>query len=137
MNNQKTKKKVLPAKKEKGGRPKLEIDYEQLDKLLGIMCTGEECSHVLGVSYDTLERRVKEKHGVSFADYSEQKRNIGKASLRRRQFQEADNGNITMLIFLGKQYLGQADKIDNSIKSTNIKILPAPKPGERTIDEES
>ena len=34
----------------------------------------------------------------------------GKSSLRRQQFALAMKGNAAMLIWLGKQYLGQADK---------------------------
>jgi hypothetical protein len=39
-----------------------------------------------------------------------QKRQAGFVSLRRKQYELAMAGNATMLIFLGKQYLGQADK---------------------------
>ena len=34
----------------------------------------------------------------------------GKASLRRMQYGAANKGNVTMQIWLGKQYLGQNDK---------------------------
>lgn len=47
---------------------------------------------------------------MSFAEYSDQKRAKGKLSLRRKQFQLALSGDRTMLIWLGKQYLGQVDK---------------------------
>ena len=40
----------------------------------------------------------------------------GKASLRRKQYEVAMGGNCTMLVWLGKQYLGQTDKIDASVK---------------------
>jgi hypothetical protein len=36
------------------------------------------------------------------------------ASLRRKQFEAAMNGNTTILIWLGKQYLGQRDKREMS-----------------------
>ena len=39
-----------------------------------------------------------------------QKRKAGFVSLRRKQYELAMAGNATMLIFLGKQYLGQSDK---------------------------
>jgi len=38
------------------------------------------------------------------------KRQAGFVSLRRKQYELAMAGNATILIFLGKQYLGQADK---------------------------
>ena len=38
----------------------------------------------------------------------------GKASLRRTQFKIAEKGNANMAIFLGKQYLGQTDKAEQT-----------------------
>ena len=96
--------------KNRGGRPKKRIDFELVDRLCAIQCTGEEIASVLNVSYDTLERRVKEKFGVSFADYFEEKRGKGRVSLRRMQWKKAEKGDTTMLIWLGKQYLKQTDK---------------------------
>ena len=43
----------------------------------------------------------------------------GLASLRRRQFKAAQDGNATMLIWLGKQYLGQTDKQDITASVTS------------------
>jgi hypothetical protein len=34
------------------------------------------------------------------------------ASLKRKQFQVAMRGNPALLIWLGKQYLGQSDKLE-------------------------
>lgn len=97
--------------KNKGGRPKKEIDFDMVDNLLGIMCTGEEVADILDVDYDTLNARIKEQFKVSFSDYIRKKQSKGKASLRRRQYLTAvEEGNPTMLIWLGKQYLGQKDK---------------------------
>ena len=91
-------------------RPIITIDYEVVDKLCHIQCTGEEIASVLGIDYDTLQRAVKRDHKKSFAEYSEQKRSGGKASLRRMQWKAAESGNTTMLIWLGKQMLNQSDK---------------------------
>jgi hypothetical protein len=103
--------------KNKGGRPKIEFtdaQWDQIDAMLGIDCTGEEVAAVMGVDYDTIAARVKWKHGVSFSDYIKQKRNVGNVSLRRKQWKAAESGNITMLIWLGKNRLGQTDKVDMS-----------------------
>lgn len=35
-------------------------------------------------------------------------------SLRKKQLQIALKGNVVMLIWLGKQYLGQVDKVNTS-----------------------
>jgi hypothetical protein len=95
----------------KVGRPKKEINYNLVDSLCEIQCTGEEIAAVLDIDYDTLNAALKRDKGVGFSDYFSQKRNVGKKSLRRRQWQAAiDDGNTTMLIWLGKQFLGQSDK---------------------------
>lgn len=100
----------MEAKINKGGRPRYKIDYGLLDNLCAIQCTGEECASVLGVDYDTLNRNLKHDGHGGFADYFAKKSGAGKASLRRRQFKTAEEGNPTMLIWLGKQYLGQSEK---------------------------
>ena len=95
--------------KSKGGRPKKQIDYATVDKLAAMMCTQEEISNYLGISVRTLQRdrqfNIVYKKGID----------KGKMSLRRMQYQKASDGNSTMLIWLGKQYLGQRDKLDNEI----------------------
>lgn len=37
----------------------------------------------------------------------------GRMSLRRKQWQAVENGNTTMLVWLGKQYLRQKDKVSD------------------------
>ena len=95
----------------KGGRPKKPIDYPRLDKYCAIQCTGEECAALLGMDYDCLNRTLRLDGNVGFTDYYAKKSASGKASLRRRQYQAAvEDGNATMMIWLGKQWLGQKDK---------------------------
>ena len=94
----------------KMGRPVKTIDFEQLDRLCNIQCTLEEIASFFDVSADTIERRIKEEYGITFAEHYAKKAKIGRISLRRKQYQVAVDGNTTMLIFLGKQYLNQSDK---------------------------
>ena len=102
--------------KNKGGRPKKEIDFEKIDALCAVFCNCKEIVSVLKAfdvkcSYDTVERRVKEQFNMTFAEYVEQKQMaFAKPKLRKAQFDCALNGNATMLIWLGKQYLGQVEK---------------------------
>lgn len=99
----------------KMGRPRIEIDWELVEKLAQIMCTQIEICSVIGCSVDTITRACKEKYGSTFAEYIKTHQNTGKASLRRAQFQAALKGNPTMLIWMGKQFLGQADKVENTL----------------------
>ena len=109
-------------------RPQIEIDWKTVKNLCGIQCTGQEIADVLDISYDTLERRVKSEFKMSFADYIKKNSANGKMSLRRKQYETAMSGNTTMLVWLGKQYLGQTDKqvVDNTSSdgsmSPNLKI---------------
>jgi len=100
----------------KMGRPRIEIDWVEFDKLCALQATKVEIAGWFECSEDTIENKVKEKHGVTFSVYYEQKRGKGKVSLRRRQYKLAMDGNATMLIWLGKQYLKQSDK--NEVNAT-------------------
>lgn len=93
----------------KRGPKIIEIDWEQFDKLCHIQCTLREISNWFSCSEDTIERRVKEHSGLKFADYYDQKRSKGLVSIRRKQYEVAMSGSIPLLIWLGKQYLGQSD----------------------------
>lgn len=114
------KKKTTPRKKNPGGRPPKQIDYKMLNNLCQIQCTGEEIAHMLEIDYDTLNRKLKLETGKCFTEYYDEKRAGGKCSLRRRQFLAAQDGNTTMLIWLGKQYLGQSDKLESKNENTEI-----------------
>jgi AraC-like DNA-binding protein len=99
----------------KTGRPPApEIDWETVDKLCQLQCTSEEIGSVLNISTDTLSRRCRKKFKTSFAEYIAEKRLGGRVSLRRAQWSKAlKETNTTMLIWLGKQYLGQTDKLEH------------------------
>ena len=78
--------------------------------MCAIQCTGEECAAILDVSYEHLNNQLKKDGNGGFLDYFKQKGANGKMSLRRKQYDLASSGNPTMLIWLGKQWLGQADR---------------------------
>lgn len=94
------------------GRPDKDINYSTLDRLCKIQCTGEECAAVLGLDYETLNTALKRDGNGGFKEYFAIKSKVGHASLRRRQYQSAENGNVTMQIWLGKQWLNQKDRVE-------------------------
>jgi hypothetical protein len=96
--------------KRPNGRPKIEIDWKNFDKLCTIQCNLEEIAAWFECSVDTIERAVKREKKMGFAEYVTIKRGKGKVGLRRKQYQTAMAGNVTMLIWLGKQELGQKDR---------------------------
>lgn len=85
-------------------RPRKKIDPALIEKLASIGCSVEEIASQLNVGSATLYRRydsaIKKGHLL---------RNI---TVRQMQWLAAMTGNTTMLIWLGKQYLGQTDKQD-------------------------
>ena len=96
--------------KHKTGRPRRYIDWELFEDLCKIQCTQQEIADFLRCSVDTLERAVKMEYKIPFAEIFAQKRGTGKISLRRKQYQMVEEeGNATLAIWLGKQYLGQAE----------------------------
>lgn len=101
-----------PAETQDRGRPRKEIDWGQMEKLLTLQCTLAEITAWFKCSEDTIERACKREHEMTFAEYSAEKRELGKVSLRRVQWQKALAGNVKMLIWLGKNTLGQAEKIE-------------------------
>lgn len=107
----------------KMGRPVITIDWDQFEKLCQVHCTLEEIAGIFSCSSDTIERRVVEKYGRIFAEVFKEKSALGKLSLRRKQFELAQKGDKTMLVWLGKQFLGQVDNIEHRIQREEDAVL--------------
>ena len=95
------------------GRPKIEIDQEQFEKLCKMQCTLVEIAGWFSCSEDTIERWAKRTYGKNFAEVFARLREGGKASLRATQFKLAQK-SPSMAIFLGKNWLGQTDRIEQT-----------------------
>ena len=102
----------------KMGRPKVPIDFKLLENLCGIQCTMEEIAMVMSVTVETIDARCQEEHGITFSEYYQQKKAKGKSSLRHKQWQVAMSGDKTLLVWLGKQHLGQTDKNESTMTVT-------------------
>lgn len=93
------------------GRPhSLEPDERTIKIVEGlgrIQATVEEIARVLNVTKKTYIS-FKKRHPI-IEDAYQTGRAMGRVSLRRAQFRNAENGNTTMQIWLGKQYLEQSD----------------------------
>ena len=97
------------------GRPKKNIDPKVVVSLAKVGCTMEEIGLVVGCSVNTLER--------NFGDIIKEGKANLKHSLRRQQVKRANAGSDTMLIWLGKQLLGQKDKQELSGNLTLSQVL--------------
>lgn len=92
-------------------RPRKVIDQKTFESCCAIQCTKAEICAVLDCDEKTLETWCKRTYGCGFSQTFEQKRGVGKVSLRRSQWRLAEK-NTAMAIFLGKNYLGQKDTVE-------------------------
>lgn len=94
-------------------RPRKRNLDERQRKLLDILCkaqvNSDDICEALEMPRATLDRAIKDIHGMTLDKYRERKRGAGRAALQAKQFEMAMQGDKTMLIWLGKQWLGQRD----------------------------
>lgn len=107
----------------KMGRPKIEINKKQFEKLCEFQCTEQEIADFFNCSIDTINNYCKKNYDMTFSDTFKKKSSKGKVSLRRNQF-ALSKKNSNMAIFLGKQYLGQKDiqTFDGGLSAPSLSI---------------
>lgn len=100
------------------------IDLDQVAALAGIGCTQEEMAAILGCSTGYIQS--ERERNPSFLNAMEVGGAEMRSSLRRTQLKMALSGNVSMLIWLGKQMLGQSDqqRIDHKTE-INITVSKA------------
>ena len=105
----------------KKGRPVINFDKKQFTDLVALGCTQEEICWFFRdgtgkvANVDTLSRWCKREFGVNFQEYSKQNSLMAlKIQLRRNQF-ELSKHSVPMAIFLGKNWLEQTDKVEQTI----------------------
>lgn len=127
----------------KAGRPKIvwnDQQYATLEGLCGIQATIEEIESVLNIDHKTINRLCKAHYKdakgnpMDFSQIYKKYSSTGKMSLRRSQFKCAEAGNVSMLIWLGKQYLGQSEKQETTVVDSNISFTIKPA-SERPLED--
>jgi hypothetical protein len=82
------------------------IDPEKVTACAAVGLTQREVAAIMGCNVDTIRKHFLDEY------------NLGKdkagASVRRKQFEEAMKGNSTMLVWLGKNLLGQSDRMEHT-----------------------
>lgn len=90
-----------------------------VEKLASMQCTDEDMAGFLDVCVDTLlNKNNKEK----FMEAKQKGKCLGRVSIRRMQFKAAEAGNVSMLIWLGKQFLGQKEQPDVAVRDSSMTI---------------
>jgi len=88
-------------------RPKkYNIDKEEIYKLASYGCTNTEIADFYGCNESLIRKSYSENLVKGRANV--------KIRLRKLQWQSAENGNVTMQIFLGKNILGQKDRFEEN-----------------------
>lgn len=100
-------------------RPEKLIDWNRVDSLLQAGCLGTEIAAAFDMHPQTFYTKVEEQYKTSFTQYSQERRAIGDSILREKQYQKAlgltETGDNTLLIWLGKNRLGQRNEDKLSI----------------------
>jgi len=105
------------------GRPRKDFDWDLVDSLCMLDATqefiaerlihqdGEEIdAGSLKVKVNMIRRRIREKFDQTFEEYRAQKIQSQIIKLRQVMWKGAFAGNITMQIWLSKNYAGMSDK---------------------------
>lgn len=110
------------------GRPRIEWDQNKVElfnALMGIpFSTEENVADCLKVSVSSLQRFIKDTYDITFDKLKAQKREGMHLKLAGKQYEVAMKGSVPMLIWLGKQWLGQRDKfVDDDMAKEIAKII--------------
>ena len=108
------------------GRKKRIIDLEIFESCCEVACTKADICHILSIADKTLDRIIKEHYfdedgkPLKFIEVYNKCSANARNSLRRAQYKFALKGNKTLLIWLGKNWLGQTDKTDETDNDINL-----------------
>ena len=97
------------------GRPCFPINWEKVNKYLTCGCSGIEIASHFDINKDTLYDAVVREYGISFTEYSAKYYEKGNSLLREAQFEKAIAQDNTMMIWLGKQRLGQKENQEEPV----------------------
>jgi len=101
----------------KVGRPTVELNYDKLDALLQFKVTKAFCADYLGVSEDTIEKRLRRDHDMTFMDYAALKIQRNGLRLQQKALDMAMNGNVVMMIFCLKNIAKWSDSVEIAVEA--------------------
>ncbi len=108
------------------GRPPTEtnkIDAAELEKLMKLCISDQEAADWFDVNPRTLDRFIRKHFGCNFVQFHRKRFTKTRIAIKRAQIDKALKGDNTMLIWCGKQYLGQRDKNSNEISGPDGKPI--------------
>lgn len=100
------------------GRKQLDIKPKQVEQMASWGVPASDMANYFGCSPESITVKFKDS-------LIKGKENL-KMKLRRKQIQVALSGNVSMLIWLGKNYLGQVDKPEDDGEQPDKLIIKLP-----------
>ena len=101
------------------GRPpeaKTKIDRTLFESALRCQCSQVGIARQFGVDAQTLADWCVETYGATFADLAVWFGELGHNSIRVAHYNRAVMGDMRAIEWWGKQYMGQSDKVDNTVR---------------------
>jgi len=106
---------VIVPKYEKISQEFIDIHRDQVHKMAQLGCTDKEQATILGISEENLRNNFRTELSEGRSDL--------RRSLRRAQLESAiKDKNTTMLIWLGKNYLGQKEPKQDVAHSGGVTV---------------
>ena len=102
---------------------KTEVDFGALDALLQFKVTKRFCADYLKVSEDTIDRRIKEEHGLTFSEYQSLRMGRTAVKIQQKIVELALKGNPKLLEVAAKYLAGWTEKSDLLIATSDLKIV--------------
>ena len=96
-------------------RPKRQVDTSRIEELISNGCSDNEIAVITGVPQTVLCKK--------YATLLRKKRELRKSELRAKQMSLALAGDRTMLIWLGKNMIGQSDRADITSAGEALKVI--------------
>jgi hypothetical protein len=112
----------MPDKPKKPSPKKIDLDWKELDALLQFKVPLYFVADYIGVSRDTIIRRIKEKYDMTYGEYHNLKMQRTATKLQQKAIEMALNGDRTMLIFCLKNMAGWTDKQEQIHKGEHVNI---------------
>lgn len=117
------------------GRPPKTFDWDKIKNAAYVQCTVHEIANIFDTTIDTLEAACQREFNESFSTFYKRNAEGGKSSLRREMYKKAMAGNVTMMIWLSKQYMGMKENWNLPENIAPIMISYQPKP--QTLEEQN
>lgn len=112
------------------GRPPKTFDWDKIKQYCYIQCTEAEIQRLCETTKETLDAACIRDHGTDFSQFYKIASEGGRASLRREMYKKAMAGNVPMMIWLSKNYMGMKENWNLPENIAPIVLAYQPKPKE-------